>query len=137
MACSGLPIQIIYQTEHFRREQWPESTRSSQQRCSMKKRILKNFTKFTGKHLCRVFFLIKPATLLKKRPWQRCFPVNFVKFLRALFPQNTSKQLLLEYDNKFRGRLSSAFKEQPPEVFYKKGIFFSALKRGSNTGVFL
>ena len=39
-------------------------------------------------------FLIKfrpqPATLLKKRLWHRCFPVNFVKFLRTLFLQNTS-----------------------------------------------
>ena len=25
-----------------------------------------------------------PATLLKKRLWHRCFPVNFVKFLRTL-----------------------------------------------------
>ena len=40
----------------------------------------------------RVSFLIKlqaagyrPATLLKKRIWQRCFPVNFVKFLRTPF----------------------------------------------------
>ena len=27
----------------------------------------------------------QPATLLKKRLWHRCFPVNFAKFLRALF----------------------------------------------------
>ena len=37
----------------------------------------------------RVSFLIKlqtrPATLLKKRLWHRCFPVNFAKFLRAPF----------------------------------------------------
>ena len=37
----------------------------------------------------RVSFLIKlqarPATLLKKRLWRRCFPVNFAKFLRTLF----------------------------------------------------
>ena len=26
-----------------------------------------------------------PATLFKKRLWQRCFPVNIVKFLRKLF----------------------------------------------------
>ena len=26
-----------------------------------------------------------PATLLKKRLWHRCFPVNFVKFLRTPF----------------------------------------------------
>ena len=44
--------------------------------------IPKNFTKFTGKHLC-------------KRLWYRCFPVNFVKFLRASFLQNTSGRLLL------------------------------------------
>ena len=27
----------------------------------------------------------QPATLLKKLPWHRCFPVNFLKFLRTLF----------------------------------------------------
>ena len=26
---------------------------------------------------------LSPATLLKKRPWHRCFPVDFVKFLRT------------------------------------------------------
>ena len=36
--------------------------------CSVKKGILRNFTKFTGKH--------------------RCFPVNFMKFLRTPFLQN-------------------------------------------------
>ena len=28
---------------------------------------------------------MRPATLLKKRPWHRCFPVNFAKFLRTPF----------------------------------------------------
>ena len=36
-----------------------------------------------------VSFLIKlqarSATLLKKRLWHRCFPVNFAKFLRTTF----------------------------------------------------
>ena len=36
------------------------------------------------------------ATLLKKRLWHRCFPVNFAKFLRAPFSQNTYGRLLLE-----------------------------------------
>ena len=62
--------------------------RSSHQRCSMQKGILKNTTKFTGKHLCQSFFFnkvadLKPATSLKKELWNRCFPVNFVKFLRT------------------------------------------------------
>ena len=50
----------------------------------------------------RVSFLIKfqgwglrPATLLKKRPWRRCFPVNFATFLRTLFLQNNFGRLLL------------------------------------------
>ena len=30
--------------------------RSSHQRCSMKKSVLRNFTKFTGKHLCQSLF---------------------------------------------------------------------------------
>ena len=37
-----------------------------------------------------------PATLLKKRLWHRCFPVNFAKFLRTPFWQNFSGRLLLE-----------------------------------------
>ena len=37
-----------------------------------------------------------PATLLKKRLRHRCFPVNFAKFLRTPFSQNTSGRLLLK-----------------------------------------
>ena len=33
---------------------------------------------------------LKPATLLKKRLWRRCFPVTFVKILRTPLLQNTS-----------------------------------------------
>ena len=33
---------------------------------------------------------LKPATSLKKILWHRCFPVNFAKFLRKPFFQNTS-----------------------------------------------
>ena len=42
--------------------------------------------------------VIEAATggvLWKKRPWHRCFPVNFAKFLRTSFLQNTSGRLLL------------------------------------------
>ena len=62
---------------------------SSHQRCSVKKGVLKNFTKFTGKHLAR------PSTLLNKRLQHRCFPKNFVKLSRTTFIQNTSGRLLL------------------------------------------
>ena len=38
---------------------------------------------------------LRPATLLKKRVWHRWFPVNFAKFLRTSFLQNTSGRLVL------------------------------------------
>ena len=38
----------------------------------------------------------RPVALLKKRLLHRCFPVNFVKFLRTPFLQNTFGQLLLK-----------------------------------------
>ena len=73
--------------------------RSSHQRCSIKKSVLKNFTKVIGKHLCQSLFfnkvaVLRPATLFKKRLWHKCFPVNFVKFLRTPFLQDTSGRLL-------------------------------------------
>ena len=40
-------------------------------------------------------FCLRPATWLKKRLRHRCFPVNFAKFWRTLFWQNTSGRLLL------------------------------------------
>ena len=66
----------------------------------LSKKVLKDFAKFTGKHLCQSLFFNKvagfrPATLLKKRVWHRCFPVNFAKFLWTPFLQNTSWRLLL------------------------------------------
>ena len=60
------------------------------QRCFVNKVVLRNLAKFTGKHMCQGLFFGKvtglwPATLLKKRLWHRCFPVNFVKFLQTPF----------------------------------------------------
>ena len=31
--------------------------------------------------------VLRPATLLKRRLWHRCFPLNFVKFLRTFFTE--------------------------------------------------
>ena len=75
--------------------------RSSHQRCSMKKGALRNFANFTGKHLCQSL-------------WLRWFPVDFEKFFRTPFSQNTSGRLLLK-----------RFKE-----FSIQNIFF-VLKNGS------
>ena len=69
-------------------------------RHSLKKGVLRNFAKLIAKHLCQSLFFnkvagLRPATLLKKTLWQRCFPVNVPKILRATFPQNSSRRLLL------------------------------------------
>ena len=69
-------------------------------KCSLKKVVLRSFTKLTRKHMCQSLLFnevagLKPATLLKKRLCYRCFLVNFAKFLRTPFSQNTSAWLLL------------------------------------------
>ena len=64
-------------------------------RCSVKKLFLE-ISQNSQKSTCaRVSFLTKlqargPATILKKGLWHRCFPVNFVKFLKTAFLQYTS-----------------------------------------------
>ena len=64
------------------------------QKCSVKNVFLEISQNSQENTCAKDSFLIKlqaaPATLLKKRFWHRCFPVNFAKFLITLFSQNTS-----------------------------------------------
>ena len=59
--------------------------------------VRKNFTNFTGKHLCWSLFLIKlqACNFLKKRLQHRDFPVKFVKFLKTSFFTDHLRWLLL------------------------------------------
>ena len=66
------------------------SRQKQSSRCVLQKGLLRNFAKFTGKHLYQILSFnkvagLKTATLLKKKPWHRYFPVNFAKFRRAPF----------------------------------------------------
>ena len=72
-------------------------SRSSRPEMFYKKAVHRNFAKFTGKHLSQSLFFNKVASfsLWKERLWHRCFHVNFVRFLRTPFLQNTSGRLLL------------------------------------------
>ena len=45
-------------------------------RYSIKKGVLRNLAKFARTQLCQIL-------------WHRCFPVNFAKFLRTTFLQNS------------------------------------------------
>ena len=74
--------------------------RSSRPELFCKKGVLRKFTEFAGKRLCQSLFFnkfagLKPATLLKMRLWRRCFPVKFLKFLRAPFYIEYLRWLLL------------------------------------------
>ena len=89
--------------------------RSSHQCCSMKKGVLRNFAEFTGKHLYQSLVFnkvagLRPATLLKKRLWHRCFTKNFAKFLRTPFLRNTSGRLLLQVASYQQSRAKTHFR---------------------------
>ena len=87
------PLLILYRRR---------PSRSSRLEAFCKEGVLTNFAKFTGKHLCQSLFFnkvaaLRPATLLKKRLWHRCFPVNFAKFLRTPFLTEHPGWLLLSF----------------------------------------
>ena len=84
-------MEMLPNTEkHFNKaELYCEMCRSSRPEVFFKKGVFRNFTKFNEKHLCQSLFFNqaagRPGTLLKKRLWHRCFPVNFEKFSRTPF----------------------------------------------------
>ena len=74
--------------------------RGSRQEVFCRKGALRIFAKFTEKNLCQSLFLnkvadLRPATLLNKRLWHKCFPVNFAKFLRTFVLLKHLRRLLL------------------------------------------
>ena len=67
--------------------------RSSHQRHSVKTGVLRNFAKFSGKHLRQSLFFNKVAgSAFALR--HGCSPVNLRYIFRISFPKNTSKGLL-------------------------------------------
>ena len=64
-----------------------ESTEAVARGCSVKKMFLK--------------IELRPSTVLKKRLWHRCFPMNFAKFLRTPFLIERLWWLLLNQDHWF------------------------------------
>ena len=96
--------------------------RDSRPEVFYKKGVLRNFTKLTVKHLCQSLFFNKaagPATLLKKRLWRRCFPVNFAKFPRTPFLTENLRWLLLIIQMSASSLLFHAW------LSYEEPIFFT------------
>ena len=69
-------------------------SRSSHQRCSVRQHVLQP----------------QDCNFIKNRLWHRCFPVNFTKFLRTPFLQNTSGQLLLHFTRLMKVPFRTIFK---------------------------
>ena len=124
-------IKSKIKTKNLLLKQYMQNDRSSHQRCSMKKGVLRNFTEFTRKHLRQSLFFkkfagLRPSTLLKKKLWYRCFSVNFVKFLRTPFFCRTTPVAASEFHSvaefvefpfsNFAGFLATIL----PKIFFSK-----------------
>ena len=100
--------QEIFNKEHTRKVENCKANhildRTSHRRCSVTEDVLRNFAKFTGKHLCQGLFVSGPkaCNFIKKRLWHRYVRANFAKFLRTSFSQNTSGRLHLLRVNRVR-----------------------------------
>ena len=117
---------------------WEIIFTSSHWRCSVKKVVLKHPAKSTGKHLCSSLFFnefasLRSTTLLKKRLWHRCFPVNFAKFLRSSFVQNTSGRLLPWTTASETSNTKRRSKVQEKNMSCKRALNFDQWKKFSKT----
>ena len=75
---------LCYMLSHYQRH------RSSRPEAFCQKGVLRNFIKFTGKHLRQSLSFntvtgLRFATLLNNRLWHRCFPGDFIRFPRTPF----------------------------------------------------
>ena len=75
---TSFSAKILHKIYHSMKPFNENRVRSSRPEVFCKKGVLKNFTRFTGKYLCQSLFYnkvasLRPATLLKKRLWQRLF----------------------------------------------------------------
>ena len=91
-----------------------ECFRRSHQRCSMKKGVLRNFTKFTGKHLCQSFFFnkavglgLRACNVIKKETQAQAFSCECCEISKNTFLQNTTGRLLLVFLSKTLRRLKT------------------------------
>ena len=73
-----------------------QELQSSHQKCSIKKGFLRNFTKFTGKHLPQNLFFNKACNFIKKGTLAQVFSCGFCKISKSTFLQKASGRLLLE-----------------------------------------
>ena len=64
---------------------WRGPLSYSHQRCSVRKGGLRNFAKFTGKHLCKSLFFNKACNFIKKETLEQVFSYEFCKISKSNF----------------------------------------------------
>ena len=84
----GALLRVVHNTNHF----YFLGRRNIHKRCSIRKAVLKNFVKFTGKHLCQSFFFNKVADLrpkacnfIKKETLAQMLSCEFCKIFKNTF----------------------------------------------------
>ena len=103
------------------------------QRCFAKKVFLEISQNSQEKHLSENFLFnkvkgLRLATLSKKRLWHRCFPVNFTKFLRTPFLQNTPADCFCVYTPLWKNQLYIVLSKRQIFVFCNTSFFFELKK---------
>ena len=100
------------------------NNRSSHRRSSVKEGVLRNFAKVTGKHMCQSL-------------WHWCFPMDFAKFLRTPFLQNTPDDCFCNKLKSITWGICLSFKSRYLELFCEiiihllfGGIFLRLWSRG-------
>ena len=97
--------------------------RSSRPEMFCKKAVLRDFPKFTGKHLCQSLFITKVGVqgrqFYLKRTLAQVFPVNFAKFGRTPFLTEHLWWLLLVLQNS----CSYKFPNIQQKIFVLKSLF--------------
>ena len=63
---------IFFQNSKLRNGMAPSINKSSHRRCSIRKAVLRNSAKFTGKHLYQIDFLIKKETQAQLFSFEFC-----------------------------------------------------------------
>ena len=86
--CNGKIKLITHLCCSFRTNYRSSHHRAYEKRCSQKFHKIHRKT-LVPEPLFNKIADLSPATLLKKKLWHRCFPVNFAKFPRTPFLQNT------------------------------------------------
>ena len=93
-------------------------------RVALQKKVFLEILQNSQENTCaRVSFFSKVAGL--GRLWHRCFPVNFAKFLRTPFLQNTTGRLLIDFTVKpvYSGHLRFLEKSVRYNHVYIRDVF--------------